>query len=224
MNRKWLLTVLSAVALVAACGSAENDWNQATAANTVAAYEAYLQKHPDGNHRAEADARITKINETDAWNHATQANTVQSYQDYLQRKPDGEHAQQAKDSIESIQRANDWSQAKLAGTTAALQDFLRKHDKGTEADQARQQLASMTAYRVQLASAKSQLQAEHQRVRLQSKYGKVVHEMTVTPARVGSNYLVVSTPMSETDANSTCAKLRHAHSECTVVPNEGRTS
>jgi len=224
MNRIWLLTTLSAVALVAACSSAENDWNKATAENTVAAYETYLQKHPDGNHRVEADARITKLNESDAWNQATQANTVQSYQDYLQKKPDGEHAQQAKDSIESIQRANDWSQAKLAGTTAALQDFLRKHDKGTEADQARQQLAAMTAYRVQLASAKTQLQAEHERVRLQSKYGKVVHEMTVTPAVAGSKYLVVSTPMSQADANSTCAKLRHAHSECSVVPNGEKTS
>lgn len=224
MNRKWLLSTLSAVAVIAACSSSENDWNQATAANTVAAYETYLQKHPDGNHRAEADARITKLHDSDAWNQAAQANTMQSYQEYLQKKPDGEHAQQAKDSIESIQRANDWSQAKLAGTTVALQDFLRKHDKGAEADQARQQLASMTAYRVQLASAKTQFQAEHQRVRLQSKYGKVVREMTVTPASAGSNYLVVSTPMSEVDANLTCAKLRHAHSECTVVPNEGKTS
>jgi len=223
MNGKWLLTTLSAVALVAACSSAENDWNKATAANTVAAYETYLQKHPDGNHRAEADARITKLNESDAWNQATQANTVQSYQDYLQKKPDGEHAQQARDAIESIQRANDWSQAKLAGTSAALQDFLKKHDKGPEADQARQQLAAMTGYRVQLASAKTQPEAEHQRARLQSKFGSVVHEMTVTPATTGSRYRVVSSPMSQSDANSACAKLRHAHSQCEVVPNEGST-
>jgi len=222
MNRKWLLITLSAVALVAACSSAENDWNEATAANTVAAYETYLQKHPDGNHRVEADARITKLNESDAWNQATQANTVQSYQDYLQKKPEGEHAQQAREALESIQRANDWSQAKQAGTSAALEDFLKKHDKGTEADQARQQLATMTAYRVQLASAKTQREAEHQRVRLQSKYGNVVHEMTVTPA-TGSRYTVVSSPMSQSDANTACAKLRHAHSQCEVVPNEART-
>jgi len=224
VNRKWLLTTLSAIALVAACSSAENDWNKATAANTVAAYETYLQKHPDGNHRDEANVRMTKLNESDAWNQATQANTAQSYHDYLQKKPDGEHAQQARDALESIQRANDWSQAKLAGTSAALQDFLKKHDKGPETDQARQQLAAMTAYRVQLASAKTQLQAEQKRVKLQSKYGKVVHEMTVTPASAGSSYRVVSTPMSEGDANSTCAKLRHAHSECSVVPNEAKTS
>jgi hypothetical protein len=223
MNRKWLLTMLSTVALVAACSSAESDWNKTTAANTAAAYETYLQKHPDSNHRSEAAARMTKLNESDAWNQASQANTVPGYQDYLQKRPDGEHASQAKEAIESIQRVNDWSQAKQAGTTAALQDFLSKHDKGTEADQARQQLAAMTAYRVQLASAKTQLQAEHQRVRLQSKYGKVVHEMTVTPATTGSRYTVVSSAMSQSDANSACAKLRHAHSQCEVVPNEGRT-
>ena len=99
----------------------------------------------------------------------------------------------------------------------------RRVGRGMKADQARQQLADMTGYRVQLASAKTQLEAEHQRVRLQSKFGNVVHEMTVTPATTGSRYAVVSSPMSQSDANSACAKLRHAHSQCEVVPNEGRT-
>jgi len=216
MNRNWLL---GAAVLLVACSSAENDWSKASAANTVAAYETYLRQHPDGNHRAEADERITRLNDSEAWNQATQANSAQSYRDYLRKHPDGEHAQQARDSMDSIERAKDWSQAKLAGTTAALQDFLKKHAAGKEADEARQRLAEMTAYRVKLASAKTQLQAEHRRVQLQSKYGAVVHDMTVTPATSGSSYLVVSTPMSEADANITCAKLRHAHSECEVVPS-----
>lgn len=219
MNARWLLPGLTAVGLLAACNSAQTDWNKASSANTVAAYETYIRQHPDGEHRGDADDRITKLHDNEAWAVASQANTAQSYRDYLQGKPNGEHAQQARETLESFDRANDWSQAKLAGTQAALQDFLKKHARGPEADQARQQLAAMTAYRVQLASAKTQLQAEHQRIRLQSKYGSVVHEMTVAPATTGSRYLVVSTPMSETDANTTCAKLRHAHSECEVVPN-----
>jgi hypothetical protein len=223
MNEKWLLPALTAVGLLVACNSAQSDWTKASTSNTVDAYQTYLRQHPDGEHRAEADERIKKLNDNEAWTQATQANTAQSYHDYLQKMPAGEHAQQAKDTIESFDRANDWSQAKLAGTNAALQDFLKKHAQGPEADQARQQLAAMTAYRVQLASAKTQLQAEHQRVRLQSKYGKVVHDMTVTPATTGSSYLVVSTPMSQTDANTTCAKLRHAHSQCEVVPNPAST-
>jgi len=95
---------------------------------------------------------------------------------------------------------------------------MKRHALGPEADEARQQLAAMTAYRVQLASAKTELQAKHRRAQLQSKFGSLVHDMAVTPATSGSRYLVVSTPMSQPDANMTCAKLRHAHSECEVVP------
>jgi hypothetical protein len=75
MNARWLLPGLSAVGLLVACNSAQNDWTKASTANTVAAYETYLRQHPDGEHRGEADERITKLNDNDAWTQATEAKT-----------------------------------------------------------------------------------------------------------------------------------------------------
>src|SRR5579885_2392734 len=79
--------------LLLACSSIEADWQQATTANTIGAYQDFLKQHPNGQHADEARSRIRAIEDDQAWLAAVTANTQQSFEQYLHNHPNGSHAQ-----------------------------------------------------------------------------------------------------------------------------------
>jgi hypothetical protein len=107
MNREWILPTLGSAVLLAACNTGQSDWNKASKANTVAGYETYLRRHPDGEYRAEADERITQLNDDQAWAQATEAHSARGLRAYLAREPEGAHSQQAKASLGAAAGAGD---------------------------------------------------------------------------------------------------------------------
>jgi hypothetical protein len=203
--------------LLTACGSAQNDWNQARTADTVAAYEAFIDKHPNTPQSVQAHQQIAALNDEQAWAQALQANTAESFQSYLQQRPSGLHADQARDRIGSIERMNAWYAASSVGSTDALQDFMQKYPHGPEANQARARLAKLTGYRVELAALRSEKQAEEARDRLQGKYGDILGSVVVVPGADAGHLLVLSADMGPDEARSACAKLREAHLSCEVI-------
>jgi hypothetical protein len=69
-------------------------WIAAVHTNTIAAFQAYQQKYPNGNHISEALSYVTTLkNRADdaAWNRAAAANTVKAYQEYQTEYPNGRH-------------------------------------------------------------------------------------------------------------------------------------
>jgi outer membrane protein assembly factor BamD (BamD/ComL family) len=220
MNRSRISLVLVATASLWACSSAQQDWNKATASNTVAAYQDYLSKHPTGEHSAEASDKIRTLQDDAAWSQAKQANTLDAYRDYLQKQPTGSHTKDAEDAIKPLQMTADLKSAEGTGTVTALQDFLNKYPAGPEADEARAKLAALNGYRVHLASAKTEKQAKKERDALSAKYGNVLHEVIVVPASSGKGYAVNSAPMSQSDAESACGELKKSHQRCEVMKND----
>jgi SPOR domain len=220
MNRLRVTLVLLAGATLWACSSAQEDWNKANTANTVAAYQEYLKKHPTGDHSTEASDRIHSLQDDDAWSQAKQANTQDAYQDYLQKQPTGSHVKDAQDAITGLQRASDWKTAESTGTVAALQDFLKKYPTGAEADEAKAKLSALNGYRVRLAAVKTEKQAQQVRDHLQAKYGNILHDVVVAPASSGKGYGVTSAPMTQSEADSACGELKKAHQSCEVVKSE----
>src|SRR5579872_4955147 len=103
------------VLLLSACGSVQVDWNQARAANTVAAYEAFIDKHPNTPESVEAHQQIATLNDSRAWAQALQANSPDSLESYLRQQPSGLHAAEARARIDSIERTDAWYAASLAG-------------------------------------------------------------------------------------------------------------
>src|SRR5689334_1155041 len=71
-----MLTLVSTLLIMLGCSSAKEDWNKATAAGTVAAYQDYLNKHPAGEHSSDALNRIHSLQDDAAWAQARQTNTV----------------------------------------------------------------------------------------------------------------------------------------------------
>jgi hypothetical protein len=212
--------VLISVTTLFACSSAEKDWGKADAANSISAYQEYLGKHPTGEHSAEASDRIHSLQDEAAWSQAKQSNTGDAYRDYFQKEPTGAHTKDAQDALTAEQRTADWKSAASAGTAATLQDFLKKYPQGAEADQARTKLADLTGYRVRLASAKSEKQAQRERDHLHSKYAQILDDVVVVPTDSGNNYGVESGPMSQSQADTACGQLKKARQTCDVVKND----
>ena len=214
-----VLALVSTMVILLGCSSAKEDWNKATAADTVAAYQDYLNKHPSGDHSSDALNKIHSLQDDAAWAQAKETNTVASYQDYLEKQPAGSHTKDAQDAVTAQQRSTDWQTAQTTGTVAALQDFLKKYPDGSEAGQARTKLADLTAYRVRIASAKTERQAQHDKEKLATKYGKVIHEVVVV-SDPKQGYTVASQPMSQTQAQDACSELKKSRLPCEVVKND----
>ncbi len=220
MNRLRISLLLVPAAALFACSNAQQDWNKASTANTVAAYQEYLSKHPSGEHSSDASDRIHSLQDDEAWQQAKQTNSADAYRDYLQKQPTGTHTKDAQDALTAEERATDWKTAESTGTVASLQDFLKKYPAGAEADQARSKLAEMSGYKVHLASAPTEKQARRERDHLRAKYGSILHDVVVAPSNTGKGYGVDSAPMSQAQADSACAELKKSHQTCEVIKSD----
>ena len=177
--------VLTALALcgvlaMAACSSANKDWANASAQNTVAAYQSFLDKHAGDRTRRRRETALQRCKMIRTWQTAQNGNSLDSYQQYLQAEPNGTHAQAARDQITSMERANAWKTAQSDGSATALQAFLQKYPQGAEADQARQKLAALNSdYRAELGAFHDKRAAERKRSELQSRFSSVLKEVEV---------------------------------------------
>jgi hypothetical protein len=218
MNIRLIPAFVCLGAALTACNTAESDWRQATAANTMTAYQAFLQKHADSRHAENARGRILALQDDQAWNAARAADSIAGYQDYLKAESGGVHVGEAKYQITALQRADAWKAIQNDASAASLQAFLLKYPQGLESNEARARLKELD-YRIQLADSRSAAAAEHKRAQLESKFGKLLHDVVVVPPNApGTMYRITSGPMSRATANSTCATLEREHQSCKLVP------
>lgn len=128
------------IAALAACNTANSDWNKAVATNNVAAYQMFLQRHPGDQHADNAQGRILALKDEHAWSQAQAANTIGAYQAYLTAESGGVHVGEAKYHITALQRASDWKAIPGDAPAATLQAFLAKYPQGPESNEARDRL------------------------------------------------------------------------------------
>src|SRR5579875_768831 len=86
MSRLGAIGLVLGLFLIA-CSSGEADWQKATTANTIDAYQDFLKKHPNGQHADEARSRIHTIEDDQAWMAAINADTQQGFEQYLHNEP-----------------------------------------------------------------------------------------------------------------------------------------
>ena len=212
-----VLCVITAGAL-AACSSPNADWQKATQQNTVAAYQQFVQQHPNDARVQQARDRINALNDEQAWTTAKNANTLDAYQQYLQQQPNGMHAADAQDKVNALQQDAAWQTAQSTNTAAAYQDFLQKYPNSPHASDAQDALKKLTGYQVLLASTHSAALADKMAKRLKDKFGSDLQDVVVVPpAGKSKSTEIRSAPMTEADAKAACAKLKKAHQHCQVV-------
>ena len=184
----------------------------------MAAYQQFIQQHPNDARVAQARSRINALNDEQAWTVAQNANTAEAYQQYLQQQPNGMHAADAQDKISGLQQSAAWQSAKSTNTAAAYQEFLQKYPNSPQAAQAQDALKDLTGYQALLASTRSKTLADKLAKRLKDKFGSDLQDVVVVPPTGKSKTLEVrSAPMTESDAKAACAKLKKAHQHCEVV-------
>ena len=151
-RRMTAFTMCTSLAL-AACGRLQSDWdwNKATAANTLADYQAFVRRHPDDSRADFARGRILALEDDQARMAAQKAGTAEALQDYLQKEAGGIHVLEARAQLTSLQAAEAWKAVEQDGSAAALQDFLQTYPQEPQSAEARQ-MPDRLAYRVQLAN------------------------------------------------------------------------
>lgn len=95
------LTMLC-VGFLSGCDREPDAWAQAQAENTIAGYQAFLEKHPDGNHADEASRMLQPLLTGAAWDEAVSRNSKQSYEDFAKSYPDSANSPAARIRIKAL--------------------------------------------------------------------------------------------------------------------------
>lgn len=104
------------------------DWNNAVVSGSKQALLDYLSKHPDSEHKAEAEHKIDSID----WAFAVNANTLNELQAYLDEHPNGEHVDEANTAIQKLKVKTVQPDEKIM-VTAALRHFFQAVNGNDEA-------------------------------------------------------------------------------------------
>ncbi len=198
------------------CSSASSDWNKASNANTVAAYQNFLASHPNDQHANEAKAMILQLQDDGGWAEAQHTGTTAAYQSYLEQFPQGSHASAARDVMTSLDRAAAWKAAKAEGSAAGIETFLQKYPTGPEAQQAKERLKELTGYRVHLATAGSKEKAERKLAQLNARFAGLPG-LAVTADASGKSFSIDSAGMTKEAAEKACGAVKRKHEACQVT-------
>ena len=85
-----LAALIVALAVLGACSREQQDWRSAEAADSVAGYGQFLQRHPDSELATEARTRVAQLSEDLEWQRAGSADNADAYKQFLAQHPNGE--------------------------------------------------------------------------------------------------------------------------------------
>ena len=218
MEYQKALLLLIAVTLLAACGSPESDWADASRQNTLGAYRDFLKHYPTDSRAQEASQAILHIQDERAWEAAQVASNIDAFSTYLQKFPNGGHAQAAQENVLKREQSYAWSLLPSDKTPASLRGFLALYPSGPEADQARSELHALTAYRAEFATARRMQVADQRRHRVARRLKSELSELIILkPDTQDDRYRLTSTPMSERQVNRLCERAAEARQACWIV-------
>src|ERR1700738_128579 len=106
-----LAALIVSLAVLSACSREQQDWRAAEAADSVAGYGQFLQRHPDSELATEARTRVAQLSEDLEWQLAGSADNADAYKQFLVQHPNGKWAQEARIRIENFALGKEGSAA-----------------------------------------------------------------------------------------------------------------
>jgi hypothetical protein len=97
-----VLVIVLGVAALTGCSHESADWKAASAADTAAAYQQFLQQHPNSADAAQAKARVKQLADDRDWQAAAATDTRDAYQQFVAAHADSKWAQEARIRIENF--------------------------------------------------------------------------------------------------------------------------
>jgi hypothetical protein len=207
--------ILMSVALLAAasgCSHEQRDWHSAQAANTIEAYEQFIDAHPKSARAADAQAQIAQLTEARDWQRASTIDTADAYRQFLAQHPQGKSAQEARIRVENF-GMNNTAAAPVAAAPAPARPV---------AQSAAPESAAGGRYSVQLGAFTTQAKAQSQWQRLNARFGAKLRG-TEPDIEQGKNahgkriYRLKARPLTEARARALCAALRKRGQACVVA-------
>ena len=130
--------------------SDDQTWLAAKRANTVEAFEDYINEYPSGVHAPDAKKYLEDLKalipakDERAWTAAQQFATLEAYENYLTAFPSGAHASDSRGRIENLKAAEAkalaatkderaWTTAQQFGTVEAYENYLTAFPSGAHA-------------------------------------------------------------------------------------------
>lgn len=139
------LVAIAAMTVLGACSNPEADWRRAEAEDTEAAFQAFVERYPEGEWAARARSRLDGIRDGRDWENARATDAIEAYNSYLLAHPAGDHMGEARQRITELETDSAWAAAQAVGTREALEDFLLRYADTPQGEQARAQLAALAA-------------------------------------------------------------------------------
>lgn len=130
MSIRSLAVLLVGASLLSGCVSAESRWQTAQKHDTVAAYEAFLEKAPKASYASPARERIEQLK----FQQAAKAGTVPALEAYLREYPEGQNAPKARDQLDEIV----FAQAQKTRTITAFDAYLKRYPQGLHVSSAQE--------------------------------------------------------------------------------------
>jgi hypothetical protein len=129
------------------CSSAKRDYQKASGQNTVEAYEAFLQMHPDAKQADQAKSQLAELEIERDWQLAESTRTAAGYRDYIAKHPTTRNCKLAKERLKELQVAEAWRKADRRATIDAYQNYLSTYPESPKTNIALVRLEALTAKR-----------------------------------------------------------------------------
>ncbi|HZO23997.1 MAG TPA: SPOR domain-containing protein [Steroidobacteraceae bacterium] len=117
--RTKLAAIVVLALLIAGCSREQQDWRAAEAADTIEAYDQFVQRHPESELVTEARTRVAQLGEERDWREAGAVDTADAYRQFLTQHPNGKWAQEARVRIESFALSGSPAPAPASGSGSA---------------------------------------------------------------------------------------------------------
>jgi hypothetical protein len=183
--------------MLAACSGERRDWRSAEAADTVEAYDQFIERHPESELAEQARARLAQLTEEREWQRASTANTPASYRAFLAQHPNGKWAGEARIRLESF-------------------------SLGATAEPVPQADLAVEGFGIQLGAFSTEAAAHAEWEKLQARHAMELGSLIPQVARAASPagatvYRLQASVGAEADARGICAALSQASQPCVVV-------
>ena len=132
MKKLLLLAIGIYIIFMFSCASEKSDFAKAEKENSIQAYETFLQKYPQGEHKAKARRHIHEL----AFQFATQRDSLHVYKEFLKKYPESEFLTKANERIEDLT----YQMAKQKDELQSYQDFLKEYPISKYLSEAKQRI------------------------------------------------------------------------------------
>ena len=213
------MMVAAMALMVIACSGRQQQWETARRADTLDAYQQFLQTYPDGEFASQAQARVRELQESSDWQKAMQADTADGYQQFLSQHPQGRMADEARIRLGNFALAQSaleytcWhsrGRCQLSPRDCNCRPRRRPHPHRCQRALHR---PSTGGYRIQLgAFSGGDKQAMGEWRRLQSQYPKLLNGLSpsvkLATTSAGHLYRLQAGMLPEANARQVCATLK----------------